>query len=90
MGRLFTLMFVWGPAMLGFALGWLVAHPHDWTGPAVVAPLGALVTLLSYRAGLARYRRAHADLQPYYVVGMSAGALTGVMVFIMLAFGILE
>lgn len=90
MGRLFTLMFVWGPAMLGFALGWLVVHPHDWTGPAVIAPLGALVTLLTYRWGLARYRASNGHLRQYYVVGMAAGAGVGVMLFVMLVLGVLD
>jgi len=89
MAKLFTLMFVWGPALLGFALGWLIPHPDDWTGPAVVAPLGALITLLTYWTGVTRYRQADDRLKPYYVIGMSAGALIGVVIFLMLAFGVI-
>ncbi|MCA9576774.1 MAG: hypothetical protein R3B40_09980 [Polyangiales bacterium] len=87
MAKLFFLMFVWGPAMLGFSLGWLVVHPDDWTGPAVVGPLGAIITLATYRAGLTRYRTASDRLRPYYVIGMTAGALMGVALFVMLAGG---
>lgn len=89
MTKLFFLMFVWGPAMLGFALGWLIPHPDDWTGPAVIAPLGALVTLVTYRAGIVRYRSVPEHLQLYYKAGMIAGALTGVVIFLMLALGVL-
>ena len=87
MAKLFSLMFVWGPAMVGLSLGWLIPHPDDWTGPAVLGPVGVVVTALTYRVGLVRYRTADARVRPYCVIGMSAGALTGVALFLMLALG---
>jgi len=90
MAKLFFLMFVWGPAMVGFSLGWLIPHPDDWTGPAVLGPVGVLITGLTYRVGLARYHTADVHMRPYYVIGMSAGALTGVAVFLLLALGLIR
>lgn len=89
MAKLFLLAFVWGPAMLGFSLGWLIPHPEDWTGPAVVAPVGIVITLLTYRWGIRRTRTMDSHLRIYFSAGMIAGALVGVMIFLMLAFGII-
>ena len=90
MAKLFLLLFVWGPAMIGFSLGWVVVHPDDWTGPAVVFPLGVLVTALSYRSGLRRYPTASEEVKPYFVIGMTSGALVGVCLFGMLVSGVLS
>jgi hypothetical protein len=87
--KIFVLMFVWGPAIVGFSLGWLVHHPTDWTGPAVMAPLGALLTFVTYRWGTRRLSTASADLRPLFLGGMVAGALVGVVVFGMLTLGII-
>ena len=75
--------------MLGFSLGWLLRHPTDWTGPAVMAPLGALLTLVTYRWGLRRLPKASPGMRPLFVGGMIAGALLGVLLFGMLALGII-
>ncbi|MCB9598195.1 MAG: hypothetical protein H6719_36110 [Sandaracinaceae bacterium] len=85
MAKLFFLMFVWGPAMLGFSLGWLVHHPTDWPGPAVIGPLGALVTAVTYSVGWRRLRVASDSTRQLLVIGMSAGALMGPTLFVMLA-----
>lgn len=87
--KLFVLLFVWGPALLGFALGWLVHHPSDWSGPAVVAPLGALLTFVSYRSGLRRLATLSTELRPVVLGAMIASALVGVMIFGMLAFRVI-
>ena len=83
------LLFVWGPALLGFALGWLLRHPDDWTGPAVVAPVGLAITVLTYRWGLRRRPTLPSDLQTVYLAAMIASAAVGVVVFVMLALGII-
>jgi len=83
--RLFVLLFVWGPAMVGFALGWLVHHPTDWSGPAVIGPLGALLTFVSYRAGLRRLSTLSSELRPVVIGAMVASGLIGLMIFVMLA-----
>lgn len=89
MAKLFLLAFVWGPALLGFSLGWLIPHPEDWTGPAVVAPLGVIITIFTYRWGIRRARSGDRQLRIYFAAGMIASALVGVMIFLMLAFGII-
>ena len=87
--KLFALVFVWGPALLGFALGWLVRHPDDWTGPAVVAPVGLAITVLTYRWGVRRRPTLPSDLQPLWLAAMIASAAIGVLVFGMLVLGII-
>jgi hypothetical protein len=89
MVKISLLLFVWGPAMLGFALGWLIHHPRDWTGPAVVAPLGLLITAATYRWGLRQLTTARVELRPYFKVGMTAAAVVGVILFGMLALDII-
>ena len=89
MAKIFLLMFVWGPALVGFALGWLIRHPRDWSGPAVVAPLGLLVTALTYRWGLRRLPNVPGELKPVFVAAMIGSALVGVVIFAMLVFGII-
>ena len=44
---------------------------------------------MTYRAGIVRYRSVPEHLQLYYKAGMIAGALTGVVIFLMLALGVL-
>ena len=87
--KVYFLVFVWGPAALGFSLGWLVRHPHDWTGPAVIAPVGALVTALTYRWGLRRVQTVSDETRPFFLAGMIAGALLGVVLFGMLVLGMI-
>jgi hypothetical protein len=89
MKKLFFLIFAWGPAMVGFSLGWLLRHPTDWTGPAVIAPLGALLTLATYRWGARRLLTLSPHIRPLFVGGMVAGALLGLVVFGMLAVGVI-
>ena len=87
--KILFLVFVWGPALLGFSLGWLLRHPSDWTGPTVMAPIGALLSFFSYRWGMRRMPHISAGLRPLFVGGMIAGALLGVVIFCMLALGII-
>jgi hypothetical protein len=89
MVKLFLLLFVWGPALVGFSIGWVIRHPNDWSGPAVIGPLGALLSFFTYRWGLRRVRTISADLKPHFIAGMIVGAGTGVMVLGMLVLGII-
>ena len=89
MAKIFFLLFVWGPALAGFSAGWLFRHPDDWSGPAVVGPAGLLLTALTYRWGLRRLPAVPAEERPFFVAGMIAGALVGVLVFAMLALRII-
>lgn len=87
--KLFVLLFVWGPALLGYALGWLVHHPSDWSGPAAISLVGALLTFVSYRSGLRRLATLSSELRPVVIGAMIASALIGVMIFGMLALRII-
>ena len=89
MAKVYFLVFVWGPALVGFSLGWLVRHPRDWTGPAVIAPIGALLTALTYRWGLRRVRTLADAQRPFFLAGMIAGGLLGVVLFAMVVSGII-
>ena len=87
--KLFVLLFVWGPAMIGFSLGWLVRHPDDWTGPAVIAPLGVGLTLFTYRQGLRRRATLAGEHRLLLTGAMVASALIGVLIFGMLLLGVI-
>jgi hypothetical protein len=89
MAKIFLLLFVWGPALVGFSLGWVIRHPNDWTGPAVMGPLGGLLSFFTYRWGWRRLRTISADLKPYFIAAMIAGAVTGAMVLGMLVLGLI-
>ena len=90
MAKATFLIFVWGPAMLGFSLGWLVHHPGDWTGPVVIAPLSGIVTFVSFRWGLKKREKLAETPRLYLEAGMASGALMGVVIFAMLVLGILD
>jgi hypothetical protein len=89
MTKIFFLLFVWGPAMVGFSLGWVVRHPSDWTGPAVVGPLGAALSLVTYRWALRRLPTLSKQLRPYFISAMIAGALLGLVICGMLLLGVI-
>lgn len=84
MSKLFFLVFAWGPAMLGFSLGWLIHHPADWTGPAVIGPLGAVLTFATYRWGFQKLKTVGPELRDYVLIGMISSALVGGAIFVML------
>ena len=73
MVKLVFLIFVWGPVLMGFSLGWLVRHPEDWSGPFVIGPIGAVVTWLSYRWGLRKVKELTGDVRLVFLGGMIAG-----------------
>ena len=87
--KLFVLLFVWGPAMSGFSLGWLARHPDDWTGPAVIGPLGVALTLFTYRQGLRRRATLAGEARLLVTGAMVASALIGVGIFAMLVLGMI-
>lgn len=87
--KIAVLIFVWGPALVGFSLGWLLHHPTDWSGPAVMAPLGALLSFVTYRWGIRRLPTLAPETRSLFLGGMIAGALIGVLVFGMLALRII-
>ena len=89
MTKLYFLLFVWGPALLGFSLGWLVRHPSDWTGPAVMGPVGAVLSVATFRWGIKRQRTLTDQTRTLFLGGMIAAALVGVVVFGMLALSVI-
>ena len=89
MAKVFFLMFVWGPAMVGFSLGWWIRHPADWTGPAVLGPVGAVITAVTYRWGVRRLPRVPEEERPFFLAGMIAGAALGLVICLMLVLGVI-
>ena len=89
--RLFFVFYAIGPAMLGYALAYLLHHPDDWTGPAVIIPLGAALTVWVYRAGT-RWLRSKVRPDRQFVVTLSqfGGAATGVIIFLLMYFVLIE
>ena len=88
--RLLALVFFPGPALVGFSLGWLVHHAREWTGPAVMAPVGLAVTGLTYGWGRRRLASADPGLRPVFLAVMIAAPIVGVIIFGMLAFRVIE
>lgn len=84
--KIFFLLFVWGPALLGFSLGWLIRHPEDWTGPAIVGPAGALLTMLTFAWGAKRVRTLGEPVRHTFLGAMIAAAAVGLVILAMLAF----
>jgi hypothetical protein len=87
--KVFFLLFVWGPALIGFSLGWWIRHPSDWSGPAVIGPVGLAITALTYRWGLRRLPGMPGEQRPFFLAGMIAGALVGALVCGMLVLGVI-
>lgn len=87
--KIFALLFVWGPAFLGFALGWVIRHPQDWTGPALIAPVALALTIITYRWGLRKRSGMAGELRMLWTAGMAVGAAIGIMVFGMLVTGLI-
>ena len=85
MSKLFVLMFVWGPALTGYGLGWLVHHTDERIDATVVALVGVVLTWFTYRRGLQKRRAAAPRLRDYYTIGMASGAGIGLAIFVMLA-----
>jgi hypothetical protein len=49
--KLFFALFALGPALFGFSAGYLLLHPAEWTGPAVVLPASAALTAATHLWG---------------------------------------
>ena len=82
--KLVMLIFIWGPALLGFSAGWIIRHPDDWTGPAIIGPVGAIITYLTYRWGMRRLKTLSGEGRLLFIGGMSAGGAVGVVILLML------
>ena len=90
MVKRYFFIFVWGPALLGFSLGWLVAHPEDWTGPATMVPVGVALTWLTYRWGWRKREALGSERSVELLAAMYGSPWVGVALFVMVAFGILS
>lgn len=87
MWKLHFLWLAWGPLMLSVSLAWLVRHPHDWTGPAVVAPLALLYGIGSYGYALRRMRRSPEEPQWSMVAAMILAPVIGAGVALRIILG---
>lgn len=89
--KLLFLFYAPGPTFLGFALAWLLKYPHDWTGPAVIIPVG-LALIWWTQTAVTRWLQR--KLSPSFAVALSAsrigGALMAPIIFLLMYFFLLE
>lgn len=55
--KLLFIFYAPGPALFGYSLAYLLRHPDDWTGPAVMLPITALITAFSQLLGIKKMER---------------------------------
>lgn len=87
--RLLVIAYLIGPALFFYSIAYLLVHPQEWTGPAVIAPLGLLMTLLSQALGLRELRRCkdtvrRTALLATQIGGPVGGLVIGLMVYFLL------
>lgn len=87
--KIWFLVFAWGPVLTGYSLGWVIRHPDDWTGPAVLGPAGLVLTVLTFRWGMKRRAGTTPALAMLMTGGMVAGALMGLAILCMLVFNVI-
>ncbi len=89
---LYSYIFVFyalGPAILGYALAYLLRHPHDWMGPAVVALPSLILTALTQTKG-SEWLRKRVRLSLLELVALRVGgAVTGIVLFFLMYFMLL-
>ncbi len=89
--KLLFIFYALGPALLGYALAWLLKYPHDWTGPAVVIPLSLALTWLTQTAGTRCLRRTIPfSFDKTLTATRIAGAAMGPLLFFLMYFVLLK
>ncbi|MBI2339658.1 MAG: hypothetical protein HYU99_04740 [Deltaproteobacteria bacterium] len=87
--KLFVVLHLIGPALLFYSIAYFFARPDDWTGPAVMIPVGLIITLLAQYFGLKRIRK---ETKTYWrivligtqIAGPVGGVIIGVMIYLLL------
>ena len=55
--KLLFILYAVGPALFTFSLAYLLRKPEDWTGPAVMMPLMAALTVATQLLGVKKLER---------------------------------
>ena len=56
------IIFVIGPAITFYSISYLLLNPDDWTGPAIIIPVGLIATVVSQYFGVKKYILQTAEL----------------------------
>lgn len=73
-----------GPAMAGISLAYLLRHPEDWSGPAIVLPLSLIFTVLVHYVGYIKLECAwDAPLRRESQLARYSGLIIGPVIFLM-------
>ncbi|MEJ2747014.1 MAG: hypothetical protein P8183_03735 [Anaerolineae bacterium] len=87
---LLFVFYAMGPALFGYALAYLLVHPEDWTGPAIVLPLSLVLTVLTQRKGTAWISRKKVFSQFTMRLVRGAGLAMGLILFLLMFFVLLR
>jgi hypothetical protein len=79
----------WGPVLLCFSAGWLVRHPDEWTGPAIIIPISLAYGAMTYTLAFRRLRTSIGSNKLDLIAAMIAGPLVGIVLAVMLVTGVI-
>ena len=79
-----------GPGLFGFSLAYLVRRPDDWSGPAIVLPLSALLMALTHYWGYCKFERDADVVVLETRLSRYGGLGVGLVVFVMGCFWLLN
>lgn len=85
--RLWMILNGLGPALLSVCVVYWVRHPEDWTGPALVAPLFLMLTLLSQAFTFKLAHRSEGTMRTILIASQIGGLALGVVLGLMLYLG---
>ncbi len=86
---LHVLWLCWGPVLLSFSVAWLIRHPDDWTGPAIIIPVSIVYCAVTYIWAFRWLRTASAANRRDLMGGMIVGPLVGLVLAVLLLTGVL-
>jgi len=83
--------FALGPAAFFYSLAYLLKRPSEWQGPAILLPIGVLVTVVTQKTGLKWQRRRGGRIDRTVVIASQVGGIVmGVVVGLLTYFVLLE